>query len=172
MHPPLYMLLIILPGGVTHALAGCCIATIIIPEMCIRDRSEDAPGSRITAEQRITSSRDRSTGRLRKSEQICGGLCPALWLPAAGVSPQGTAFVSRWRLKQTFSSERSPQFFVSGTVGFSHFYCTKNYGLAPFNCHWALSLWSSTMCRNRPPSAISSCGEPCCATFPSFSTTI
>ena len=62
--------------------------------------------------------------------------------------------------------------FVSGTVGFSHFYCTKNYGLAPLNCHWALSLWSSTMCRNRPPSAISSCGEPCCATFPSFSTTM
>jgi len=31
LHPPLYMLLIILPGGVTHALAGCRIAAIIIP---------------------------------------------------------------------------------------------------------------------------------------------
>jgi hypothetical protein len=31
LHPPLYMLLIILPGGVTHALAGCCTAAIIIP---------------------------------------------------------------------------------------------------------------------------------------------
>ena len=119
----------------------------------------------------ITSGGDRSTGRLRKS----GANLPQFLCPGASAAPRWSIGAGHgFRLLMTIKSNVFCLLIQERSL---RSLCIRNCGLlslqkelwpcSPLNCHWALLHSGAPPCAGTgpPPSAISACGEPCCATF-------